>query len=336
MKSSSIVRVVAVLASSIAILGAAALPAPSLAAKGPRPPRVATGPATHVLGTSALLTGTVIPDGVEVGYFFRYGTTTGYGSQTPTVGVATSATKLKVGQSVGGLQAGVTYHYRIYAVSPSGAILAEGRDHTFKAKGTALAFTVKRVQQATYGAPFILDGRLTGLGSPAHRIALQASPYPYLEPFATIGIPGVTNSLGNFSFRVSNLSENTQMRVTTLDPLPVYSQVITVQVQVRVTLHVRSSTQRGVVRLYGTIAPAVNGAKVSLQVQKAVRPGRSEATERWVSQFTTTAKRNGSGSSRFSIVATVHHGGRYRAYVKVPNGKLAPGASTTTIVLHAA
>ncbi|HMD56080.1 MAG TPA: hypothetical protein VKG82_01270 [Solirubrobacteraceae bacterium] len=346
MSSSRIGRLTALISSVAVVLAAVPLPAAS-AAKTPvgKPapkPRISTDAATHVLGTSALLTATITPNNQETDYFFRYGPVTlgpvTFASQTPTASAGAGPTKVAVGQAIGGLSPGSTYRYKAFAVSPAGTILAEGKEHTFKTKGAVLTFVVARTQQATYGSPFLLSGTLTGANNGSHRIALQASPFPYLEPFTTIGLPGLTNAAGSFSFRVANLRESTQFRVTTLDPLPVYSPVITVDVRVRVALHVRSSGQRGVVRLYGTIAPAVNGAKVALQVQKAVHPsGNSEVTSRWVNQFITVAKKNGASASRFSVVVTVRHGGRYRAYVKLPaTSKLASGQSPNTVILRAA
>jgi hypothetical protein len=40
--------------------------------------------------------------------------------------------------------------------------------------------------------------------------------------------------------------------------------------------------------------------------------------------------------SRFSTVVTIRHGGRYRAFVKMPPGPFASGASVQTVVVHAA
>jgi hypothetical protein len=278
--------------------------------------------------------GVVYPNGQEgVSYYFVYGPTTAYGSQTaPATLPAGSAanTKIKVGLPIAGLQPGVTYHYKAVLTFPGSA---PGRDHQFKTKGVGLAFAVPRTAQATYGTPFLLSGSLIGLGSANHRIALQASPFPYLEAFSSIGVPGVTNAAGRFAFRVGNLLTNTQFRLNTLDPLPVFSRVITVSVAVRVTLHVRTSSS-GLVRLYGTITPAVHGAKVLLQVQKAVRPGKSEATTRYVSQFSTVPKKAHGNAMRFSTIVSIRHGGRYRAYVRLPTGPLASGTSNT-IVLRA-
>jgi hypothetical protein len=298
-------------------------------------PRVSTGGAQHVLGTSALLTASILPNGIETSYYFQYGTTTAYGLQTPTVGVGAGTTRVPVGQAIVHLTPGAVYHFRVVAIA--GGVQYPGHDRVFTAKGVNLVFVVSKTAQDIYGSPFILSGTLTGTGSALHRVALQASPFPFLESFAVIGSPGVTNAKGAFSFRVANLEASTQLRVTTLDPLPIYSPVITAQVVPRIALHVRTSRVPGVVRLYGTITPAVNGAKVALQVLKAVRPGANEVSERWVNAFATVAKKGPGGTSRFSIVATVRHGGRYRAYVKMaPRAKFASGPSLATVVLHAA
>jgi hypothetical protein len=302
------------------------------AAPAPKPPHVTTGAATHVLATSALLTGTVNPEAAETSYYFKYGLTKSFGLTTPPVAVGNGEVSVRVGQAVAGLTSGATYYYRIVATSSHGT--SEGRESDFKAKGAALSFVVNRHWQDIYGSPLLVTGSLAGFGASAHRVELQASPFPYLEPFAAIGAPATTNSAGTFSFRVTNLITNTQLRVATLDLLPLYSPILNVSVSPRVSMHVKSSSQPGVVRVYGTITPAVNGAKVSLQVLKAVRPGLNEQTTRWVGQFTTTAKRNSTGSSRFSIVVKIRRGGRYRVFVKPPGTKLAAGPSATTVVLH--
>jgi hypothetical protein len=227
---------------------------------------------------------------------------------------------------------GGTYHFKLFAVNALGT--AEGRDHVFKTHGTPLTFEVPKAATDVFGTPLILTGQLKGQSAAFHRIALQASPFPYLEPFASIGVPGTTNALGRFSFRIANLLASTQLRLTTLDPLPVYSHLITVNVAVRVSLHARAS--HGLVRLYGTIAPAApKGSKVYIQVRKAIRPGRTEATTRWSGQFKTIPRKNGGNSSRFSVVGKVRHTGRYRAFVRVPAGAIVSGTSST-VLLHAA
>jgi len=301
-------------------------------------PLLAIDEGRHPVLDQTLPPGTFVPNGVQASYsfYFAYGPTPAFGAQTPTVNVGKPEAKLRVGAPIGGLQPGVTYHFKLVVIpSPSG-IAVMGRERTFKAKGNALAFVVKRPPTAIYGRPFIFTGTLTGLGSPNHRIVLQASPFPYLESFASIGTPGVTNAAGSFSFRIANLTRSTQFRVITLDALPLYSRIVTVDLGPRVVLHVRSSGHQGLVRLYGTISPAVTGATVAFQVQKAVRPGKNESAVRWVSEFATVAKKGALNSSRFSIIVTIRKGGRYRAYVKVKPGPLVSAPSTTTFVLKAA
>jgi hypothetical protein len=328
----SVVVIAAVIAATALTLPAASGAVPGAASKT----RAVTGAALHVLGTSAQLTGVIYPNGILTSYHFDWGTTTAYGVQTPTLSAGNGTTKVKVGQAVLGLKPGATYHYRAVATNASGEV-ALGRDRTFAAvNSTPLKFTVPRTIQALVGSPFLVSGTLAGFGSANHAIALQASPFPFLEPFTNIGLPGAANAAGNFSFRVANLSSSTQFRVITLDPRPIYSPVITVFAGVRVSLHVRSSRQPGLVRLYGTVTPAAAGARVYFQLHRAVRPqGNSEVSERFVSVFSTTVKKATRTSSRFSLVVKVRRGGRYRAYVKPRPGPFAPGNSPT-VVLHAA
>jgi hypothetical protein len=327
------------LALSASILALTALWAPlgAQAVRTPKPkglPRVTTGAAQHVLASSALLTASVNPNGHETSYYFQYGLSSAYTSQTPTENAGAGGVRVKVGKQVSGLQPGATYHFRIVATNSQGTTL--GTDRVFAAKGNKLKFVIPKPATDVFGSPVVFSGFLSGFGSANHRIALQASPFPFLESFTNIGSPGVTDSSGRFSFRVANLSTSTQLRVVTLDALPVFSPVVTLGVAVKVSFSARSSGQLGLVRLYGTVSPAVSGAKVFFQVLQPVRPGRSEVSSRYVSQFFTGLKKGGRTFSRFSTVVKIRKGGRYRVFVKVRPGALMSGTSTKTIVLHAA
>ncbi|HEX4188454.1 MAG TPA: hypothetical protein VHY83_11195 [Solirubrobacteraceae bacterium] len=297
-------------------------------------PGASTDGATHVLPTSALLTATIHPNGLDTTYYFRYGLTTAYGLQTPPLIAPAASPKVKVGQAVSGLQFGAVYHYRVVAISSAGK--REGRDHTFATSGRKLKFVIPKQQSDLFGSPMIFTGTLTGTAGPNHRVALQASPYPYLESFTVIGLPAVTDRFGRFAFRVANLASNTQFRVVTLDTLPVYSPPVTVEVTPRVSLSVRSNPRSGLVRLFGTVTPAVPGARVVFQLLKPVRPGKKEESTRYVGQFATVVKKGGRTFSRFSTVVKIKHGGRYRAFVQLPRGRFGSGPSAHTIVLHAA
>lgn len=323
-----------------AAAGAVSVETPAAKTAAAHPSATTLG-ASRIMGTSALLTAAITPSGEAASYYFEYGTTAAYGLRTPTVAVTVPAgtTTVRVGQTVIRLTPGTLYYFRVVAFTPlhpAGTLSAlTGTYHTFTAKPTALTLTLEKTPPETYGTPFMMSGRLSGTGNAGQEIVLQESPFPYLEAFSSIGVPAVTNASGSFSFRVANVSASTQFQASTLTPLPLFSPIVTVLIAPRVTLHVRSSGVPGLVRLYGTISPAANGALVRLQVQKAVRPGKSEVTERWTTQFSTTARKAGGKTSRFSTVVKILHGGLYRAYVKLSAGRLASGPSVNTIIVHA-
>jgi hypothetical protein len=297
-------------------------------------PKGQTGSATHVLPGSALLTGKVITNGQETTYYFVYGTTTAYGSQTTPAVVPATTPKLKVGQGVSRLKPATTYHYAIVVTYPGAAKPIVGRDHVFATKGGALKFETPKTLHATYLLPFVFSASLTGAGAAGHSVSLQASPWPYLGSFEPIGAPAVANSAGRFAFRLANLTSSTQLRLSTVDPLPLYSKPVTVLVSPRVTLHVRRSSS-GLVRLYGTVTPAVKGATLAFQVQKAVRPNKNEVSTRFVSQFTTSLKKTRSSKVlRFSLITKITHGGLYRAYVRIRSGGPLDSGASNTVLLH--
>jgi hypothetical protein len=299
-------------------------------------PQVSTGGATHILTSSAQLNGSVKPNGIPTSYYFQYGLGLTYGSQTPTLGVGSGTTAAAVGQPVAGLASGVAYHYRIVAVYGAGQLVF-GRDRTFTTKVVPPKVELTKVGQVTVGVPFLLRGTLSGLSVAHVSVILQASPFPYLQTFTPLGIPATTDAFGRFAFRVANLTSSTQFRALTVGLRPTYSPVIKVGAAPRVTFHARSS-RVGLVRLYGTVSPPVVGARVYIQVEKAVRPGPKsleETARRFVTQFVTVVKRATRTTSRFSTVVRVRHGGRYRAYVRLRPGRLVSAASTGTLRLHA-
>ena len=339
MRTSKIGRSLALASSILAVL-ALALPGISVAAKkapkGPKP-SASTGRVLHARATSADFTGVVDPHNLATSFYFQYGPSPALGAQTPLVALPLGNVPVKVSQSVTGLQLGATYYYRIVAVYSPTLPSVPGHTRTFTPKGGVLKFEVPKRIAAVVGVPFVLKGALGGLTGGNHAIVLQASPYPYHEAFMNIGLPGLTNAGGLFSFRIANLVRSTQFRLIAPEVRPTYSAVVNVSVAPSVSLHVRSSLS-GLVRLYGTVTPAEPGKQVLIQLQKAVRPGKSgkaaEEETRYVSVSKTKAKSaSGASLSRFSIVLKVRKSGRYRAYLKLAPGALVSGSSTS-IFLH--
>jgi hypothetical protein len=315
-------------------LGAlAAAPAPTVG-----PPKATTGNTTAGRGTSATLKGSVDPGGASTSYYFQYGPTIAYGKQTIAGKLPAGTTKIKVGQAVTGLISG--YHYRLVAENGYGHSV--GKDHVFALKKTSkVKFTiVKSTAPTMFGGTYVLTGTLSGTGNANRTLALQASPFPFLEAFTPVGTLGHTDTAGRFSFRIANLQKTTQFRVATADPRPLYSRVVRQDVGVKVTLKVRSSGHRGLVRLYGTVTPAKPGARVQFQLFKSVRPGSSEKgeerTSRYATQFSTVVKRGTATVSRFSSVVEVRRGGSYRAYVNLSSKQAVGPGYSHTLLLHAA
>ena len=323
------------LACVLALSGSAAVTAPIAQAviRHPGLPLVSTTGVTHVRGTSAQLGGSVNPNGASTTYYFQYGPTVAYGAQTTSAIVAAGTIKIKVSRPVSGIFPG--YHYRL--VGTNGYGTSYGRDRTFSTKPTRAKIVIAREKNeppTLYRAPLTVRGSLLGPANAGRQVVLERSPFPFLAPFEELATaPVITNAAGAFAFHVPGLTATTQLRVQTLDPRPLFSPIDTIQVAVRVTLKVRRSKNGTLVRLYGTVTPAEVGARVLLQVRKAVRPkGSSERTSRFETQFSTVAKSATKSFSRFSRVTKVKVTGRYRAYVQLHKGPLVSGSSRSVLV----
>jgi hypothetical protein len=97
------------------------------------PPDVVTSAAT-VSGTTATLNGTVDANGRPTNWHFEYGTTTTYGTSTPTQNGGSGTTPIAVSAPISGLKAGATYHFRLVATSDGGT--SNGNDQTFSIAGS--------------------------------------------------------------------------------------------------------------------------------------------------------------------------------------------------------
>jgi hypothetical protein len=110
------------------------------------PPTATTLPATKIKGTSAQLNGSAGPNvqgGDITQYFFQYGTTTNYGSQTPTGTIGSCPAGITppspycnvpktqlVSANISNLTPCTNYHFRLVATNPDGTF--NGADQSFK------------------------------------------------------------------------------------------------------------------------------------------------------------------------------------------------------------
>jgi hypothetical protein len=313
---------------ALLISAALALPCASQALKM-KLPSATTGGVSLITGSSGTLAGSVNPHGVGASYYFQYGPTVAYGAQTPTTSAGAGTTTVKLSQPISGLQLGSTYHYRLVVLYEQGQT-ADGQDRAFTTKSLPLKFEIgKALGPVQFGSPLSINGTLTGTGASNRQVVLEANPYPYSGRFTAVGSPVLTNAEGGFSFSVASLSQNTKLRVATLDVPPVSSPIVTEHIAVRVTLHAHPTGHRGYVRLYGTVSPAILDGEVTFQL---VRPGLGLSAAGG-----TVVKRGTSRVSRFSSLVYIRHGrgGSYRAYVKVVSGSLASGPSRTVLLRSA-
>ncbi|MGH2858344.1 MAG: hypothetical protein ACRDMJ_12790 [Solirubrobacteraceae bacterium] len=118
------------LAAAIAVGIAGSVVAVASAASSPT---VATGTVTKITDTTAVLNGSVIPNGRATDYVFTYGPTTAYGSSTAPHSAGAGAQMRAVTQAITGLTPGTAYHYRISALSAAGS--SAGADRTFTTTG---------------------------------------------------------------------------------------------------------------------------------------------------------------------------------------------------------
>ena len=95
------------------------------------PPTATTGATESITQNTAILTGTIDPEGSPTEYRFELGTTPAYG--TVVFAGRREAGAVAVTQPLDNLQPGVTYHYRIVALNGAGT--SDGADRTFTTLG---------------------------------------------------------------------------------------------------------------------------------------------------------------------------------------------------------
>jgi hypothetical protein len=268
-----------------------------------------------------VLKGRVNPRGATTEYYFQYGPTIAYGSQTPPAAAGDTG-EVKVAHAVSGLEPNTVYHFRVIVSSAAGTM--DSTDATFTTKRVPLSLTAAVAPSpVVFGSPLGLSGTLLGTGNAGVEIVLQANPFPYAHGFSDVTSPEPTNAAGGFSFPIADLLESTRLRAATVGKPVIYSPVITELVTVRVTLHVRSARRRGFVRLYGTVTPSEPGAKVAFE---RLEHGR------YVPVSGTVIRARPGGISRFARTVRLHRRGSYRALVQVASGAQVSGRSRSVLI----
>jgi len=138
----------------VSVAGGTPPPAPA--------PAVVTGAATSLTSAGATLHATVNPEGLATTYYFEYGTTSGYGNQTPMVSAGSGTSATTVDSLVSGLRGAREYHYRIVAVNTSGQ--SEGIGRVFRTnRSSIVGLSVTAAPHHAHAFPyrFRFSGRLS-------------------------------------------------------------------------------------------------------------------------------------------------------------------------------
>jgi hypothetical protein len=129
-------------------------------------PAVTTGSALNITQTSASVDGTLSPQGSATTFYFQYGTTTAYGSQTVSRTTGPGQGNRPVIAFLGGLTANTPYHFRLVATNAAGT--TDGADATF----STLAAPVPAAPIVTTGSALrirptsaLIDGTLSPQGA---------------------------------------------------------------------------------------------------------------------------------------------------------------------------
>lgn len=137
------------------------------------PPRVSGVRASDLASNSATLHARLDPVGYDTSYRFEFGPTPEYGEAAPSfpADIGPGAEPVDVSQPIGGLQPGITYHFRVVATNKWGT--ETGVDTTFEFSPPACPN--QQVRQQT-GSSYLPDCRAYELVSPADAGSAQMLP----------------------------------------------------------------------------------------------------------------------------------------------------------------
>ncbi len=107
-------------------------------------PTASTGSASDVTENTAVLSGTINPQGAETKFRFEYGTDTSYGSATPWFAAGNGTSELSVNATITGLTPSTTYHFRIVAENSAGTVTGDDATFTTEALTDPAADTRER------------------------------------------------------------------------------------------------------------------------------------------------------------------------------------------------
>jgi hypothetical protein len=306
-----------VLVRTMLVAVAVALLAPAAASAASKP-GVRTGGVSNVTFNSATLNGRVDPNKADTTYFFRYGTTRVFTTDTAPAAAGSGADPARVSTAVAGLAPLTQYHYRLVAQNRLGTTVGEWRTFTTKRQPLGVTLAANPNPVAPGGAT-VLAGQLTGTNSAGRDVVLQSNPFPYTQGFVGAANPQVTGTDGTFSFPVLSVPVTTQFRVVLAQRAEVTSPIVVVGA----ALQVRTDTEKVArhrhsvsVRFHGSVSPQNDGGRVGIQ---KFRNGV------WTEIAHTRAKDAGSSKSVYNTRVRIYRSGLFRTVAEA-EGQYVSGA----------
>ena len=139
-----------------------------------------TNGATNVTSSSAILNGTVTPNGLTTNVYFQYGITTNYGHTTASQPFTGNIMRT-VFADISGLSRNTTYHFRLVGSNNGGTIY--GSDVTFDTNTTGPMIVTSQVTNKTSSSA-TLNGRVNpnGVATSVHFEYGATASYGFTTP----------------------------------------------------------------------------------------------------------------------------------------------------------
>ncbi len=298
---------------SAAALGLA-MPSSALAAK----PTVTTGGVSGVSFQGARLNGRVDANKEATTYWYVYGTTIAFGSETAPADAGGGNRAILRPADIAGLAPVTRYYYRIVAKNNSGTVLGKRRSFVTRRQPLGVSLVAGPNPVKASSSATTLSGTLTGTNNVGRKVVLQASAWPFTAGFGAVSNEQVTNATGGFSFPILQNPFNTQYRVLMPERPGIVSPIVTVGVKPYVSSKVsKRRVERGKkIRFSGSVKP--NAADQQVAFQK-------KTNGQWVTVGGTVTRSNG----KFARSIKIRRGGSYRVWTGSVSGQYASNNGRT-------
>ena len=268
-------------------------------AANPRPPGITNQRSREIGPDSATASASVNGNGTATTYRVEYGTSTRYGSQTPTAAAATGQSSVTV--RLTGLRPYTRYHWRTVATNAAGTTF--GRDRSFTTARLPESVTVALARGTVpWGADVqMLGGRVTGAGSRGMTVALQQQRFPLDQGFTDVATSRTANDSATCS-TVGPQWTTTNYRVVTRTQVVVASPVVTARSMVRVGARVVTPAAGGRGSRAGLCRPFTAPRRSSATGRGSAGGGRADEDRRPGGRRPSRASASASGA-RAAIAA---------------------------------